>query len=110
MGGLLEMDIKAGDRIIGAPATGAFSGAGVEVACALGANVIAAARNVDKLKEMQKQIGERVQIVKLSGNVEEDAKALQQYGEVDGYLDLSPPAAGKSTHFPGLLSRIEGKR
>ena len=109
MGGLFEMDIKAGDRIIVAPATGAFSGAGVEVACALGANVIAAARNVDKLKEMQKQIGERVQIVKLSGNVEEDAKALQQYGEVDGYLDLSPPAAGKSTHFLACCLALKGR-
>ena len=99
MGGLFDLDIRAGDRIIVAPATGAFSGAGVEVACALGANVIAAARNVDKLKEMQKQIGERVQIVKFTGNVEEDAKALQQFGEVDAYLDLSPPAAGKSSHF-----------
>ena len=109
MGGLYDMNIKAGDRVIVAPASGAFSGAGVEVACALGANVIAAARNVDKLKEMQKQIGERVQTVMLTGNVEEDAKALQQYGEVDAYLDLSPPAAGKSTHFLACCLALKEK-
>ena len=110
MGGLFDLDIKAGDRVIVAPATGAFSGAGVEVACALGATVIAAARNVDKLKQMQKAIGvERVQVVQFTGDVAEDAKALQQFGAVDAYLDLSPPAAAKSTHFLAcILALREG--
>ncbi len=110
-GGLVDLDIKAGDRVIVAPASGAFSGAGVEVAIAMGATVIAAARNIDKLREMKAQLGDRMELVKLTGNVEEDAKSLTQYGEVDAYLDLSPPAASNSTHFLAacLALREEGR-
>jgi threonine dehydrogenase-like Zn-dependent dehydrogenase len=106
MGGLVDLDIKPGDRVVIAPASGSFGGAAIEVAVALGANVIAAARNVDKLRELTAK-HERIELVKLTGDVDEDSQALQKFGEVDAYLDFSPPAASKSTHILACLSALK---
>ena len=106
MGGLRAIDLKPGERVIVAPATGAFSGAAVQVAVAMGAQVIAMARNRALLERLQQLAPERVQIVAITGDVEADTAALKQWGPVDAYLDMSPPAASESTHirscFPAL--------
>lgn len=106
MGGLRAIDLKPGERVIVAPATGAFSGAAVQVAVAMGAQVIAMARNRALLERIQQLAPERVQIVPITGDVEADTAALKQWGPVDAYLDMSPPAASESTHirscFPAL--------
>lgn len=111
MGGLRAIDLKPGERIIVAPATGAFSGAAVQVAVAMGAQVIAMARNRALLERLQQQQTSlagpgRVQVVPITGDVEADTASLKQWGPVDAYIDLSPPAASESTHirscFPAL--------
>lgn len=107
MGGLRAIDLKPGERIIVAPATGAFSGAAVQVAVALGAQVIAMGRNRTVLERLQQMFPQgRVQIVPITGVVDADTASLKQWGPVDAYIDLSPPAASESTHlrscFPAL--------
>jgi len=49
-GGFRGIDLKAGDTVIVAPATGSYSGAAVQVASAMGARVIAASRSLSKLQ------------------------------------------------------------
>ncbi|KAK4042209.1 hypothetical protein C8A01DRAFT_33704 [Parachaetomium inaequale] len=107
MGGLRAIDVKPGERVIVAPATGAFSGAAVQVAVAMGAEVVAMARNRVLLDKVQGMFpAGRVHVVPITGDVEADTAALKQWGPVDAYIDLSPPAASESTHirscFPAL--------
>ena len=100
MGGLRAIDVKPGERVVVAPATGAFSGAGVQVAVAMGAQVVAMARNKALLDKVQQAApAGRVQTVLITGDVDADAAALKQWGPVDAYVDLSPPAASESTHI-----------
>jgi threonine dehydrogenase-like Zn-dependent dehydrogenase len=109
-GGLVDIDLKPGETIIIAPATGAFGGAAVEVALAMGARVIAAARNSESLKRLAK-MNDRVLTVQLTGDVEMDAKALKQFGPVDAFQDWCPPKAGKTTHIKAcmLALRVGGR-
>lgn len=99
-GGLHDITLRAGETIIIAPATGNFGGAAVRVALALGARVIAMGRNTAVLERL-KSLGEpgRVESVPISGDVDTDSKALARFGPADVYLDISPPAAGKSSHI-----------
>ncbi|KAH8901616.1 NAD(P)-binding protein [Thozetella sp. PMI_491] len=96
-GGLRSLGLRAGERLVVAPATGSFSGAAVGIATAMGASVIAVGRNLVKLESLRSKYPS-VTIVQISGNTEEDAAAIKQGGPVDAYLDLSPPAAAASTH------------
>jgi threonine dehydrogenase-like Zn-dependent dehydrogenase len=109
-GGLLDIDLKPGETIIIAPATGAFGGAAVEVALAMGARVIAAARNADSLKRLA-AINERIVTVQLTGDVDTDTKALKQFGPADAFQDWCPPAAAKTTHIKAcmLALRVGGR-
>ena len=109
-GGLRDIDLKAGQTIIVCPATGSFSGAAVLVALAMGARVIAMGRNLDALKKLT-TLGERVEIVQTTGDVEADAKTLQKFGEIDACLDLSPPAVTNPTYLKSaILSLRRGGR
>jgi threonine dehydrogenase-like Zn-dependent dehydrogenase len=109
-GGLVDIDLKPGETIIIAPATGAFGGAAVEVALAMGARVIAAARNTDSLKRLA-ATNERILTVQLTGDVETDGKALKQFGPVDAFQDWCPPVAAKTTHIKAcmLALRVGGR-
>ena len=106
----MDIDLKVGETIIIAPATGAFGGAAVEVALAMGARVIAAARSAESLKRLA-AMNERILTVQLTGNVETDAKALKQFGTVDAFQDWSPPIAAKTTHIKAcmLALRVGGR-
>lgn len=97
-GGLRSIDLKVGETVIVAPATGGFSGAAVEVASAIGARVIAIGRNMEKLKKVAEH-NLRVVPYQLKGNHEEDTAALKQLGRVDAYIDMSPATAADSTHL-----------
>ncbi|MCJ1370774.1 hypothetical protein MMC20_001987 [Loxospora ochrophaea] len=103
-GGLRSIDLKAGETIIVAPATGAVSSTAVEVASAMGARVIAMSRNLDGLQRIAKN-NPRVHIVQTKGDVEEDAKALQQFGTIDAYIDISPPV--NTTHVRSCLMALK---
>ena len=103
-GGLRDIDLKAGETVIIAPATGAFGGAAVFVALAMGARVLAMGRNVEALQKVAAR-SERVEAIPITGDVQKDAEALQKFGAADAFLDISPSAAAKSTHIKsGILS------
>lgn len=111
-GGLRDIDLKAGEKIIVAPSTGKFSGAGVAVALAMGAVVIAAGRNKGALEQVQEAFAYtgRLRIVQLTGDVSVDTQALitasGDPGGADAYLDLSPAAAAKSTHIAAAIGAL----
>jgi D-arabinose 1-dehydrogenase-like Zn-dependent alcohol dehydrogenase len=107
-GGLRSIGLEPGETVIVAPATGSFSGAAVHVAVAMGARVIAMGRNKEVLEELQKVHGEnKVKIVVNTGNVETDAAALKQFGEVDAYIDISPVQANGSPHIRSCFQAVK---
>lgn len=101
-GGLRAIDLKAGETVIVAPATGKYSAAAVDVASAMGARVIAVGRNLEALQKVAKN-NSRVEVLQLKDNVEEDVAALQKFGTIDAFLDISPFAATGSTHVRSCM-------
>ncbi|KAI4139717.1 MAG: hypothetical protein L6R39_006149 [Caloplaca ligustica] len=107
MGGLRDLNVRAGDTVVIAPATGSFSGAAVQLAVAMGVKVIAAGRNLKVLEEIA-ATSDRISIAHLKGDdVEADIATLQKFGPVDAYLDISPSAAAKSTHIESCLMAVK---
>ncbi|KUJ13584.1 GroES-like protein [Mollisia scopiformis] len=104
-GGLRSIDLKAGETIIIAPATGIYTGAAVEIASAMGARVIAASRNIEALNKLAALVP-RVQVLQLKGKVEEDLAGLKNFGVIDAYLDMSPFAANESTHVRSCMMAV----
>lgn len=115
MDGMADIDLKAGESIIVAPATGSFGGAAVAMALALGAFVVAAGRNDAQLKEMESTLGKlygnRLISVQLTGDVAKDTQALKKASPggkgFDAYIDFSPPQAAKSTHIKSSLFALK---
>ncbi|KAI0694514.1 alcohol dehydrogenase [Cytidiella melzeri] len=111
-GGLRDIGLQAGETVIVAPATGAFGGAAVMVALAMGARVIAMGRNVEKLKKVANVYGGggasdgRVEIVPIMGDVQQETAALSAFGPVDAFFDISPPEAGQSTHLKSAIAAL----
>lgn len=105
-GGLSDIDLKPGETIIITPATGAFGGAAVFVALALGAKVIAMGRNAAKLQRMA-AISDRVHTVQMTNDVETDIAALQRFGRIDAFFDISPPQATSSTHIKSCIIALK---
>ncbi|KAI9738087.1 MAG: hypothetical protein M1818_005515 [Claussenomyces sp. TS43310] len=101
-GGLVDIDLKPGETIIIAPATGSFGRAAVKVALVMGARVIAMGRNIEALKTLAAS-HERIETVQITGDVQADTKSLQSLGPIDAYFDISPPEAAKSTHFRSCM-------
>jgi NADPH:quinone reductase-like Zn-dependent oxidoreductase len=83
-GGLRDIDIKVGETVIVAPATGPFGSAAVAVALALGAGLIAMGRNISILQRLAASHS-RVEIVPIVSDVVADTAALQQFGVVDAF-------------------------
>ncbi|APA08954.1 hypothetical protein SS1G_02792 [Sclerotinia sclerotiorum 1980 UF-70] len=104
-GGFRGIDLKPGETVIVAPATGAFSSAAVQVASALGARVIAVGRNLSKLQKLA-AANQRVEIVQTSGNFEEDLAKIKASGPIDAYLDLSPKEANGSSYIRACLMSL----
>lgn len=110
-GGMADVDLRPGETVIIAPATGSFSGAAVHVALSLGARVIAMGRNkealarlVDTYKPLYPE--GRLLTVPITGNVEEEVAALKAAAgdqPIDVFFDISPPQASKSTHFKAAI-------
>jgi alcohol dehydrogenase len=93
-GGLLTIDVAAGETVLINGATGAFGSAGVAVALAMGARaVIATGRNEAILQELVRRFGPRVHIVKFTGNENDDRAAMMKFGSIDCVLDILPPQA-----------------
>lgn len=107
-GGFRGINLQAGETVIVAPATGSYSGAAVGVAVAMGANVIAASRNITALQQIQSLYpAGRVNIVQLTNDVDKDTAALTSFGTVDAYIDISPPAAEKTTHVRSCFNALK---
>ncbi|KAF7556969.1 hypothetical protein G7Z17_g1038 [Cylindrodendrum hubeiense] len=104
-GGLADIDVKAGDTVIIAPATGRYGSAAVHVALAMGSRVIAIGRNAAILSQLE-TISPRLSTVQITNDIDKDTKALRSAspGGVDAFWDMSPPAAGTSTHFRSCLN------
>ncbi|WYZ36314.1 hypothetical protein EsH8_XII_000064 [Colletotrichum jinshuiense] len=107
-GGLADMDLKPGDYIIIAPATGRHGSAAVHLALAMGAHVIAIGRNTEVLSHIA-SINSRISTVTLTNNVERDTKSLREAcrGPIDAFWDMSPMAAESSTHFRSCLNVLK---
>ncbi|KAF7853910.1 hypothetical protein EAF04_010576 [Stromatinia cepivora] len=105
-GGFRGIDLKPGETVIVAPATGSFTSAAVEVASAMGARVIAVSRNLPKLQKLA-AANQRVEIVQTSGNYEEDLAKIKAFGPIDAYLDLSPKEANGSSHIRACLMSLK---
>lgn len=103
-GGFRDIKLQAGETVIVAPATGGFGGAAVIIALAMGARVIAMGRNVKSLERLKK-LSDRVETVRITGNLEEEVEELAKFGPADAFLDISPREAADSTHIKaGILS------
>lgn len=111
-GGLRAVDLRPGETLIVSPATGFFSGAAINIALALGANVVAASRSAEGLAKIQKFFPS-VAIVTLTGKTEDDTAAITKAagGPADVFLDLSPPAATGSSLITACATalRTEGR-
>ncbi|MCJ1289258.1 hypothetical protein MMC34_000790 [Xylographa carneopallida] len=109
-GGLRSIALQAGETVLVAPATGAFGGAAVYVATAMGARVIAMGRSTDALAKIAAGF-ERVDAVPITSDMAADLQALQAFGPIDAYFDISPPEAAGSTHLKsGILALRAGGR
>lgn len=97
-GGLSEVDVKPGEVVIIAPATGRFGGGAVAVALAMGSTVVAAGRNQEALQALEKIHGAtgRLQTVVLTSDAVRNTELFREAaGKPDGadaYFDFSPPA------------------
>ena len=115
-GGLRDIRLEPGETIVVCPATGGFGGAGVQVAIAMGARVVAMGRNEKELARLKEHIKKgtpaaNIETVKMTGDFETDATALQAFGTIDAVIDFTPPFACKSTHLKSALRslRREGR-
>ncbi|KAJ7855977.1 chaperonin 10-like protein [Mycena olivaceomarginata] len=110
-GGLRDIGVKAGEKVIVAPATGAFGGAAVIAALAMGARVVAMGRNAEALERVKAMNPDRISVVLNTGDVTADTKELTKDGPADGFLDISPREAVTSTHLQSciLALRREGR-
>ena len=102
------MELKAGQTIVIAPATGQFGGGAVQVALAMGAKVIAMERNKDSLANIKKNTPhpERVETVPITGDIEKDCEEIKKHGPVDAYFDIGPPQAYASTHIKSCINAL----
>jgi threonine dehydrogenase-like Zn-dependent dehydrogenase len=109
-GGLSDINVKPGETVIVAPATGGFGMGAVKVALAMGARVIAMGRNTSILSSLS-ETHERIETVAITGDMSADYEALKKFGVIDAFFDISPPAAAESTHFKSaMLSLRHGGR
>ncbi|KAK1749344.1 NAD(P)-binding protein [Echria macrotheca] len=121
-GGLRDVDVRPGETVLVAPATGSFGGAAVHVALALGARVIAMGRNSEILKELQDVAaraypGSKMAVLGMAGTVDENVEAIKgaaralgsRDGTVDVYFDMSPPSASQSPHIKAGIAALRPK-
>ncbi len=95
-GGLLAMELRAGETLLVSGATGNYGSSAVLMALAMGAGcVVCPGRNEAMLAQLRDRFGARVRPVRLTGDPDADRAAMQAAapGPIDAVLDLLPPAA-----------------
>ncbi|WP_186250752.1 alcohol dehydrogenase catalytic domain-containing protein [Burkholderia gladioli] len=106
-GGLLAMDLKAGETLLVSGATGNFGSASVLTALAMGARqVIAPGRNEAVLADLKCRFGPRVVPVRLSGNEARDIALIQAAAgaPIDAVLDFLPPSADAAVARTAIMT------
>lgn len=106
-GGLLAINIKAGETVVINGATGRFGSAAVEVALAMGAAcVVATGRNGAVLGDLSNRFGPRVRTATMQGDEDSDRALIgaAAAGPIDCVLDILPPAASLGQVRAALLS------
>ncbi|KAJ3886762.1 alcohol dehydrogenase [Lentinula edodes] len=105
-GGLNDIQLKPGETVIIAPATGPFGSAAVRVALAMGAGrVIAMGRNETMLHKLS-TLDARISTVRITGNEKTETDALKKLGPIDVFFDISPFMAANSTHFKSAIAAL----
>lgn len=110
-GGASAVNLKPGQTVICAPATGQFTGALAELLTALGARVIALGRNAEKLEAVTNAISATypsspsVEGVVITGDAavdEASIRTLLPAGSpgVDAFIDMSPGMQASPPHIP----------
>lgn len=106
-GGLRDVNLSPGETVVVGPATGAFGGAAVKIALAMGAGkVIAMGRNKSQLDVLVSEGNGKVVTVPIVGDAETELSNIKkQAGEagVDVFFDISPPSAPNSSHFRAAI-------
>lgn len=110
-GGMSDIDLRPGETVIVAPATGPFGRAAVHVALAIGARVIAMGRNTKVLEQLQtshatQHPADRLLTVPITGDFEQEKAALAKAAgsrPIDAYYDISPPAAANGSFFQAAI-------
>lgn len=110
-GGLRDIKLEPGETVVISPATGGFGSAGVMVAIAMGARVIALGRNESKLAKLKEHVRRgtpraNIETVRLTGDEVTDTAAVAAFGKIDAAMDLSPHAAAKSTYFKSVVNAM----
>lgn len=112
-GGLLAIDLKAGETLVVNGATGGFGGAGVAVALAMGAGkVVATGRNLGALEDLVRRYGPRVRPAPMSGVETDDRQRIVEAagGPIDSVLDFLPREASASQVRAAVLALRPGGR
>ncbi|KAH3685160.1 hypothetical protein WICPIJ_003867, partial [Wickerhamomyces pijperi] len=104
-GGLKAVGLKPGETIAIAPSSGAFSSAAVALASALGARVLAVGRSESSVAPLAKKF-KNVHAVALSGNQDEDVKALTKFGPLNAYMDFTPSNLSSAIYFKTALHAL----
>ena len=104
-GGFRAIDLKAGETVIVAPATGMYSGAAVEVASAMGARVLAVGRNKEVLQRLAQSIP-RVVPVELTGDTAKDTEILAKFGTIDAMMDFTPASVASPLYLDAGIGVI----
>jgi D-arabinose 1-dehydrogenase-like Zn-dependent alcohol dehydrogenase len=115
-GGLSEIDVRPGDTVIVAPATGKFGGSAVTTALAMGASVVACGRNASTLEIMSSFFSStgRLSTVVLTGDIAIDTKAMVSASGnngkgADAFIDFSPAVAKGASHINAALGALMQK-
>ncbi len=90
-GGFLPANLQAGETVLVSGATGNFGSCAVAVALAMGvASVVAPGRNENVLEDLKRRFGDRVRIVRLTGNEDDDRERTKRAapGPIDCVLDI----------------------
>jgi alcohol dehydrogenase len=99
-GGLRAARLEAGETLLVSGATGNLGSSAVAVGLALGAGrIVAAGRNRKLLDPLRERFGERVRPVGLTGDAQQDPRAIAQAADapIDVVIDLLPPEANSSS-------------
>lgn len=110
-GGLMDINVGPGETVVVCPATGFYGTLAVQVAIALGANVIAMGRNEEKLAKLKDNVKKRspqadVETVQITGDEPTDVASLKSHGTIDAVLDITPSEASASTHTKSAIKAL----